>query len=71
MFFIEMLKFLIVAMLSALVIIVLAKFVLQLLIRRPADYYEKAQKEQDDLMMAPIREAEAKRKAAEKKGKKQ
>ena len=56
--FVEMLLYLIVAMLSALVIIVLAKFVLQILIRRPADYYDKAEKEQDDLMMAPIREAE-------------
>ncbi len=59
--FVEMLLYLIIAMLSALVIIVLAKFVLQTLIRRPADYYEKAEKEQDDLMMAPIREAEKNR----------
>lgn len=58
MFILEMLLYLIVAIISALVIIVLAKFLLQNLIRRPADYYEKAEKEQDDLMMAPIREAE-------------
>lgn len=54
----EMLMYLGIAMLSALVLIVLAKFVLQYIIRRPADYYEKAEIEQDDMIMSVIREAE-------------
>lgn len=58
--FTEMLMYLGIAMLSALVIIVLAKFVLQFIIRRPADYYLKEEQKQDDLMMAMIRESEQK-----------
>ena len=53
----EMLLFFGVAILSAVVLIVLAKVVLNGLIRRPSDYYEKEEQAQDDLIMEPIRNA--------------
>lgn len=58
MFILEMLKFFIVAIVAAAVLIVLAKFVLQNVIRRPSDYYLKEEQIQDDAIMEPIREAE-------------
>lgn len=51
----EMLKFLGFAVVAALVLIVLAKVVLQFLIRKPVDYYDKEELRQDDLIMEPIR----------------
>lgn len=57
-FILEMLKFFIVAIVAAAVLIVLAKFVLQNVIRRPSDYYLKDEQIQDDAIMEPIRSAE-------------
>ena len=56
----EMLLYLVFAMIAALVLIVLAKVVLQFLIRKPADYYLKEEALQDDLIMEKIREAQRK-----------
>lgn len=56
----EMLIYLVFAMLAALVLIVLAKVVMQFLIRKPADYYLKEEAAQDDLIMAKIRDAQKK-----------
>lgn len=58
MFVLEMIKFFIFAILAAAVLIVLAKFVLQNIIRKPADYYLKEEAAQDDAIMEPIRESE-------------
>lgn len=51
----EMLKFLGFAILASLVLIVLAKIVMQKFMRKPADYYDKEEMRQDDLIMEPIR----------------
>ena len=56
----EMLKYFIAAIVIALVLFVLAKIILQFLIRRPTDYYTKEEKRQEDMMMEPIREANKK-----------
>lgn len=52
----EMLKFLGFALIASLALIVLAKVILQFLIRKPADYYIEEEARQDDLIMKPIRE---------------
>lgn len=49
------------AMLSALVLIIVAKFMLQYIIRRPVDYYEKGEMAQEEENMRKIREAERNR----------
>lgn len=51
----EMLKFLGFALLASLVLIVVAKVLLNFLIRKPTDYYTKEEARQDDLIMEPIR----------------
>lgn len=56
--FTELMIFFGFSMLSALVLIVVAKFVLQNIIRRPTDYYEKDEIAQEDENMRKIREAE-------------
>ena len=73
--FTELLIFFAYSMLSAAVLIVVAKFVLQHLIRRPVDYYEKDEIAQENENMRLIREAEAVKKdttklECTKKGKK-
>ncbi|MBQ0041111.1 MAG: hypothetical protein KBS56_03695 [Clostridiales bacterium] len=57
----ELLIYLGYAMLSALVLIVVAKFMLQYIIRRPVDYYEKDEIAQEEENMRKIREAERNR----------
>lgn len=52
----EMILYLVVSIIAAFVLIFLAKVVLQKLIRRPVDYYEKEEIRQDDLIMKEIRE---------------
>lgn len=59
--FVELMIFFGFSMLSALVLIVVAKFVLQHIIRRPTDYYEKDEIAQEDENMRKIREAERNR----------
>ena len=56
--FTEMLMYLGISLLSALGLVILGKFILQNIIRRPTDYYEIAEKEQEDIIMEPIRKAE-------------
>lgn len=53
----EMLMYLGFAMLAALLLIFVAKVVMNFLIRKPTDYYDKEEKRQDDLIMQPIRDA--------------
>lgn len=53
----EMLMYLGFAMLAALLLIFVAKVVMNFLIRKPMDYYDKEEKRQDDLIMQPIRDA--------------
>lgn len=59
--FTELLIFLGFSMLSALALIVVAKFVLQHIIRRPTDYYEKDEITQENENMRRIRESESER----------
>ena len=56
--FVELMIFFGYSILSAAVLIVVAKFVLQNIIRRPNDYYEKDEKAQEDENMRKIRESE-------------
>ena len=68
--FTELLIFFAYSMISAAVLIVVAKFVLQNIIRKPVDYYEKDEIAQETENMRLIREAEAERAKAEKAAKK-
>lgn len=51
----EMVKFLGFAILASLVLIVLAKVIMQKFMRKPVDYYDKEEQRQDDLVMKFIR----------------
>lgn len=51
----EMVKFLGFAILASLVLIVLAKVIMQKFMRKPVDYYDKEEQRQDDLVMKLIR----------------
>ena len=53
----EMLEFLLIALVSATALIVLAKFVLQNLIRRPVDYYEKIEAAEEAELTAAVFDA--------------
>ena len=51
----EIIKFILASIVSALVIIILAKVVLQKLIRVPADYYLKEEEKQDKEIMDKVK----------------
>ena len=65
--FTELLIFFAYSMISAAALIVVAKFILQNIIRKPVDYYEKAEIAQENENMRLIHEAEAERKKGAKK----
>lgn len=64
----ETLIYLLIAFVGAWVLIVLAKIVLQALIRRPENYYEDVEAAEESAMLANVKVANIKNKS-EKKGK--
>ena len=50
----EILKFILASVISATLLIVLAKIVMQKLIRRPSDYYLNEEDRQEDIMLSKV-----------------
>lgn len=65
--FMEMLEYFGISIVGATVLIVLAKFVLQNLIRRPTDYYDKRELAEENELLSEIRRKQEEKKQEEKK----
>lgn len=50
----EIIKFILASVISAVGLIVLAKIVLQKIIRRPSDYYQKEEDKQEEIMLSKV-----------------